>query len=149
MRVLQLLWLGPIMRGILLICQNTTMRVYGARIKRYCVLCSKHIAVRVVLSYLPAGSRQAAWWCPHLWDWSIAELSQPVWRLSPNRPTARSLSSLSSMSSPAQSMFHCWSVASSRSDRACTSVYSTLLVGYFFLSKCATNTVGVKIGWKF
>ena len=24
-------------------CQNTTMRVYGARIKRYCVLCSKNI----------------------------------------------------------------------------------------------------------
>ena len=27
--------------GILLICQNTTMRVYGAWIKRHCVLCSK------------------------------------------------------------------------------------------------------------
>ena len=32
-------------------CQNTTIRIYGARIKRYCVLWSKHIAVRVVLSY--------------------------------------------------------------------------------------------------
>ena len=28
------------LRGILLICQNTTMGVYGAWIKRYCVLCS-------------------------------------------------------------------------------------------------------------
>ena len=59
------------MGGMLLMCQNTTMRVYGARIKRYWVLCSKHIAVRVVLSWLPAGSRQATWWRPYLWDWSI------------------------------------------------------------------------------
>ena len=59
------------MGGMLLMCQNTTMQVYGARIKGYCVLCSKHIAIRVVLSYPPAGSRQAAWWRPYLWDWFI------------------------------------------------------------------------------
>ena len=35
-------------------CQNTTLRVYGARIKRYCVLCSKHIAVR---DKPPGGAR--------------------------------------------------------------------------------------------
>ena len=38
------------MGSMLLMCQNTRMRIYGAQIKRYCVLCSKHIAVRVVLS---------------------------------------------------------------------------------------------------
>ena len=59
------------MGDMLLMYQNTTMRVYGAQIKRYCVLCSKHIAIQVVLSKLPAGSRQAAWWRPYLWDWSI------------------------------------------------------------------------------
>ena len=32
-------------------CQNTTMRVYGARIKRYRVLCSKHIAARSSLCH--------------------------------------------------------------------------------------------------
>ena len=39
-----LLWqirLDKIYCEILLICQNTTMRVYGAWIKRYCVSCSK------------------------------------------------------------------------------------------------------------
>ena len=41
MGVLQLIWLCEIMGGMLLMCQNTIMRVYGARIKRYCVLCSK------------------------------------------------------------------------------------------------------------
>ena len=48
MGVLQLIWLCEIMRGMLLMCQNITMRAYGARIKRYCVLCSKHIAVWIV-----------------------------------------------------------------------------------------------------
>ena len=47
MWVLQLSWLCEIMGGMLLMCQNTTMWVYGARIKRCCVLCSKHIAVWV------------------------------------------------------------------------------------------------------
>ena len=34
--------------GILLICQNNTMQVYGGWTKRYCDLCSKHIAHRTV-----------------------------------------------------------------------------------------------------
>ena len=43
-------------------CQNITMRAYGARTKRYCVLCSKHIAVRVffVITFRdkpPGGAR--------------------------------------------------------------------------------------------
>ena len=44
--VLQLIWLCEIIGGMILMCQNTTMRIYGARIKRYRVLCSKHIAAR-------------------------------------------------------------------------------------------------------
>ena len=36
-----LIRLCGIMGGMLLMCQNTTMRVYGARIKRYCVLMFK------------------------------------------------------------------------------------------------------------
>ena len=48
--VLQLIRLWEIMGGMLLMCQNTTMRVCGPRIKRYCVLCLKHIAVRVVIT---------------------------------------------------------------------------------------------------
>ena len=48
MGVLQLIWLHEIIGGMLLMCQNTTMRVYGARIKRYCVLCSKHIAYGII-----------------------------------------------------------------------------------------------------
>ena len=38
---LQLIWLWEIIGGMLLMCQNATMRVYGARIKIYCILCSK------------------------------------------------------------------------------------------------------------
>ena len=38
MGVLQLIWLCEIMGCMLLMYQNTTMRVYGAQIKRYCVL---------------------------------------------------------------------------------------------------------------
>ena len=46
---------------ILFLCQNTIMRVYGAWVKR-CIAfyVQKHIAARVVLSKLPAGSRQAS-----------------------------------------------------------------------------------------
>ena len=39
--VFQLIWVCEIHGGMLLMCKNTTMRVYGAWIKRYCVLCSK------------------------------------------------------------------------------------------------------------
>ena len=41
MGVLQQIWTYRIYGGILLICQNAIMRVYGTWIKRYCVLCSK------------------------------------------------------------------------------------------------------------
>ena len=64
MGVLQLIWLCEIMGSMLLMCQNTTMRVYGARIKIYCVLCSKHIAVRGVFPMVrdkpPGGARICA-----------------------------------------------------------------------------------------
>ena len=39
--VLQQIWLNEINGGVLLMCQNTTMRVYGARIKTYHGLCKK------------------------------------------------------------------------------------------------------------
>ena len=37
MGVLQLIWICKTMGSTLLMCQNTTMRVYGAQIKIYCV----------------------------------------------------------------------------------------------------------------
>ena len=39
--VLKQIWLFEIIGGMLLMCQNIAMRVYGAWIKKYCVLCSK------------------------------------------------------------------------------------------------------------
>ena len=50
-------------------CQNTTMRVYGAWIKRYRVLCSKYIAART--SLVITSCWFAAWGCLHLWDGSM------------------------------------------------------------------------------
>ena len=45
MGVLQQIWLYKIIAGVLLMCQNTTMRVYyGAWIKTYYVYVQKHIA---------------------------------------------------------------------------------------------------------
>ena len=41
-------------------CQNTTMRVNGAGIKRYCALCSKTFNTFHSCHNFPAGSRQAA-----------------------------------------------------------------------------------------
>ena len=41
-------------------CQSTTMRVYGAWIKIYCVLCSKTYNTLHSCHNFPAGSRQAA-----------------------------------------------------------------------------------------
>ena len=38
----------------------------------------KHIAAREVLSYLPAGLRQAAWGRPHQWDWFIT-MHHKIW----------------------------------------------------------------------
>ena len=43
-----------------LICRNTTMRVYGAWVRIYYVLCSKTYGIFRDLSWSPAGSRQAA-----------------------------------------------------------------------------------------
>ena len=41
-------------------CQNTAMPVYGAWIKRYCVLCLKTYNTLHSCHNFPAGSRQAA-----------------------------------------------------------------------------------------
>ena len=41
-------------------CQSTTMRVNGALIKRYCVLCSKTYNPSHSCHNFPAGSRQAS-----------------------------------------------------------------------------------------
>ena len=45
---------------MLLICQNATMRVNGAWIKRYCALCSKTYNTLHSCHNFPGGSRQAA-----------------------------------------------------------------------------------------
>ena len=45
---------------MLLICQNATVRVYEAWIKRYNVLCSKTYSTFDVMSWSPAGSLRAA-----------------------------------------------------------------------------------------
>ena len=52
-------------------CQNTTMRVNGAWIKRCCVLCSKTYNTLHSCHNFSAGSRQAARGRPHLWNKSI------------------------------------------------------------------------------
>ena len=41
-------------------CQNTTMRINGAWVKRYCVLCSKTYNTLHSCHNFPAGSRQDA-----------------------------------------------------------------------------------------
>ena len=41
MGLLQQIWLYEIIGGMLRMCQNTTMRVYGAWIKSYYILCPK------------------------------------------------------------------------------------------------------------
>ena len=46
--------------GMFLICQSNTMRVYGAWIRTYFVLCSKTCGTFGGLYWFPAGSRQAA-----------------------------------------------------------------------------------------
>ena len=58
MAVLQRIWLYEIIGGTLPIWQNTTMRVNGAWIKKYCALCSK--TYKHSCHNFPAGSRQAA-----------------------------------------------------------------------------------------
>ena len=49
-------------------CQNTTMRVNGAWIKRYCVLCSKTYNILHSCHNFPAGLRQTARGAPLLWN---------------------------------------------------------------------------------
>ena len=58
--VLQQIWLYGIIGGTLPMSQNTTMRVNGAWIKRYCILCSKAYNTSHSCHNFPAGSRQAA-----------------------------------------------------------------------------------------
>ena len=65
-----------------LMCQNTIMRVYGARIKRYCVLCSKTYSSSssvVITSHWFATSRQGA---P-----ASVRLVYSIWRIIVNRPS--------------------------------------------------------------
>ena len=56
---------------MLLMCQNTTMQIYGTWNKRYRVLCSKtyNTSLSVITSRWFATSHQV---CPHLWNESIA-----------------------------------------------------------------------------
>ena len=51
---------SQIIGGMLLMCQNTTVWVYGAWIKRDCVLCSKTYYILHSCHNFPVGSRQAA-----------------------------------------------------------------------------------------
>ena len=60
MAVLQQIWLYEIIGGTLPMCQNTTIRVNGAWIKRYCVLSSKTYNTMHSCYNFPVGSRQAA-----------------------------------------------------------------------------------------
>ena len=58
--MLQQIWLYEIIGDTLQMGQNTTMRVNGALIKSYCVLCSKTYNTLHGCHNFPAGSRQAA-----------------------------------------------------------------------------------------
>ena len=60
MPVLQQIWLYEIIGGKLPMCQNTTMWVNEAWIKRYSVLCSKTYNTLHSCHNFPVGSRQAA-----------------------------------------------------------------------------------------
>ena len=60
MGVLQQIWLYEILGGMLLICQNTTMRVYGAWIRKYYALCYKKNGTFSCLFCSAAGSRLTA-----------------------------------------------------------------------------------------
>ena len=46
--------------GLLLMCKKSAMRVYGAWIKRYCILCSKTYRTLHSCHNFPAGSWQSA-----------------------------------------------------------------------------------------
>ena len=59
MAVLRQIWLYEGIGGTLPMCQNSTMRVNGAWIKRYCISCSKTYNTSHSCHNFPAGSRQA------------------------------------------------------------------------------------------
>ena len=59
MAVLQQVWLYEIIGGTLPMCQNITMPVNWAWIKRYCVFCSKTYNTWHSCHNFPAGSREA------------------------------------------------------------------------------------------
>ena len=50
--VLQQIWLYQIIRGILLMCQNTTMRVYGSCIKHITFYVQNHMSA-LAMCYNP------------------------------------------------------------------------------------------------
>ena len=58
--VLKQIWLIEIIGGMLLMCQNTTIRVYGEWIKKYCALCSKTYDTLHSCHNFLVGLRQAA-----------------------------------------------------------------------------------------
>ena len=60
MAVLQQIWFYEIIGGTLPMCHNTTMRVIGAWIKIYCILCSETYTTLHSCHNFPAGSREAA-----------------------------------------------------------------------------------------
>ena len=57
--VLQPIWLSEIIGGMLLMCQSTTMRVYGPWIKTYFVLCSKTCSSYGYVLWSSASLQQA------------------------------------------------------------------------------------------
>ena len=63
-------------------CQNTTMRVNGAWIKRYCVLSSKSYKILHSCHNFPAGSRQATWGA-RICETSLFPGMVPVWYPTP------------------------------------------------------------------
>ena len=69
--VLKPIWTYEIYTGILLICQNTAMRVYGARINIYCVLWSKTYSSPSSLVITSRWFATSRWGRLHMWDWSI------------------------------------------------------------------------------
>ena len=82
--VLQQIWHYEILGGTLPMCQNTTMRVNEAWIKRYCVLCSKTYNTLHSCHNFPAGSRQAAMGariCETSLLHTILNLTIKIWRI--------------------------------------------------------------------
>ena len=66
--VLYQIWTYEIYGDVVLICQNTTMRVCWAWIKRYCVLCSKTFSTSSSLVLTSRWFATSRWGRPHLWN---------------------------------------------------------------------------------